>query len=451
MKRGLLWKLYAIVGVGTVVLLYLLSFLSAYTQERLSYLSEAHQHQLDAYAQKAQRFYMDNDSDGLAQWLTHVQQTENTWAAVVKSDLDALAGGELNDYFYQYYGIGRGIQWKLHPWMNQPMMEIDFIDPNVHFLIALPERMRPGIFEYLELTHWAMKIVLPLLLLMAIALLLYRHISAPLRQLKDATRAFSEGRFDVRVRKLMGNRSDEFTELALTFDKMAKRISELITSQRQLIADLSHELRTPLARLDMALEKLKVGEAIDHDKAIVRVERESIEIRKLVEDTLTLAWLENERPALREEDLDLVDLIDVVIEDARFEFPDRTIKTQLPDRAPLPKSNHRALGQALENIVRNGMRYTPAGATLEVSLSANSNSYQIDIKDQGPGVPEAQLEKIFQPFYRVDNARSGEDSGFGLGLALAKRQVLAIGGEIQPNNRLPKGLMMTITLPRPAK
>lgn len=448
MKRGLLWKLCAIVGVGTVVLLYLLSFLSAYTQERLSYLSETHQHQLDAYAQKAQRLYIANDSDGLAQWLTHIQQTENTWAAVVKSDLHALAGGELNEYFYQYYGIGRGIQWKLHPWMDQPMMEIDFIDPNVHFLIALPDRMRPGIFKYLELTHWAMKIVLPLLLLMAIALLLYRHISAPLRQLKDATRAFSDGRFDVRVRQLMGNRSDEFTELAVTFDKMAERISELITSQRQLIADLSHELRTPLARLDIALEKLKCGESIDQEKAIHRVERESAEIRKLVEDTLTLAWLENERPTLREESLDLVDLIDVVVEDARFEFPDRVIATHLPNCAPLPKSNHRALGQALENIVRNGMRYTPPGSSLEISLSVETDHYRIDIGDQGPGVPEEHLERIFQPFYRVDKARSGDDSGFGLGLALAKRQVLAIGGEIRAGNQPPKGLMITISLPR---
>ncbi len=249
----------------------------------------------------------------------------------------------------------------------------------------------------------------------------------------------------------MGSRSDEFTELAITFDKMTERISELITSQRQLISDLSHELRTPLARLDIALEKLKSGKVIDldQDQAIHRVERESAEIRKLVEDTLTLAWLENERPSLQQEDLDLVDLIDVVTEDARFEFPDRTIKTHLPDRAPLPKSNHRALGQALENIIRNGMRYTPAGSSLEVCLSETPNNYRIDIKDQGPGIPEAHLEKIFQPFYRVDSARSGEDSGYGLGLALAKRQVFAIGGELRANNQLPKGLMMTITLPRP--
>ncbi len=455
MKRSLLWKLCAIVGLGTVALLYLFSYLNALTQEQMSYVAEAHQQELSAYAEQAEQLYLSNDSEGLKQWLEHIQNHEKTWAAVVKTDINTLAGGELDEYFYQYYGIGRGIQWMLHPWMDQPMMEIDFSEVNVHFLIRLPDRMRPEMFQYMGVTHLALKIVIPLILLTAIAFLLYRHINSPLRQLKDATRSFSEGRFDVRVRERMGNRADEFAGLATTFDLMAERISELITNQRQLISDLSHELRTPLARLDIALDNLKTGKQGEQNSAITRVERESVEIRKLVEDTLTLAWLDNEKPTLQHEHLDLVDLIDVVIEDAQFEFPDRIIETTLPEHAPLPQSNHRALGQALENIIRNAMRYTPAGSAVHVSVESDEKSYQINIADQGPGIPEQHLEKIFQPFYRVDSSR-GEDrdnlhsnshSGFGLGLALAKRQILAVGGEIFAHNHHPRGLVMSIKLP----
>jgi len=447
-KRSLLWKLCLVVGIGAVLLLYLVSQLSTRAQEQMSYLSEEHKQQLSAYAQSAQQLYIENDLEQLAQLMRDIQQREDSWAAVVKSDLQSIAGGELSNKFYQSYGIGRGIQWKLHSWLVKPVMEIDISERNVHFLIQLPDRMRPSIFQYMGFTHLLLHLVLPLILLTAISFMLYLHINSPLRQLQIATRQFSEGRFDVRVRGLMGNRTDELAELASTFDKMAVRISDLITNQRQLISDLSHELRTPLTRLDIAVATLKGGHEPSSDAAIARVERESEEIRKLVEDTLALAWLENERPSLTQEDLDLVDLLDVVVEDARFEFPDRRIESEMPESAPVSHSNHRALGQALENIIRNAMRYTPPGKVVSVLLEAEPNNYQIHIADQGPGVPEQHLEKIFQPFYRLDAARSGDSSGFGLGLALAQRQITAIGGEVVAHNRQPCGLLMSISLPR---
>jgi two-component system sensor histidine kinase PfeS len=147
-------------------------------------------------------------------------------------------------------------------------------------------------------------------------------------------------------------------------------------------------LRTPLARLDIAIDGLhsETGKQAN----LARIETESRRIRKLVDDTLTLAWLENERPQLKQESLDLVDLIDVLAEDARFEFPDRTLDCQLPDSALIENSNHRALGQALENVLRNAMRYTPAGKTVTIALQQQKQQpghYHVAIRDQGPGVP----------------------------------------------------------------
>jgi two-component system sensor histidine kinase PfeS len=269
---------------------------------------------------------------------------------------------------------------------------------------------------------------------------------APLLQLKVATRGFSKGQFDVSAKKLMGNRNDEFSDLAFTFDQMATRIGEQFTSQKQLIADLSHELRTPLTRLDIALEK--ENNLPKPSENIKRIDRESKQIRKLVEDTLTLAWLENEQPKLRQESLELVDLLDVLIEDAKFEFPNKSIISHFPNTAIVENSSHRAAGQALENVLRNAVRYTPVGKTISLFVSEKENEFKIKIIDQGPGVPENLLSTIFKPFFRVDSSRSADSESFGLGLALAERQLAAIRGSIIASNGKNGGLCMLICLPK---
>ena len=253
----------------------------------------------------------------------------------------------------------------------------------------------------------------------------------PLHQMQSATKQFSAGNLNVRATKLMGNRHDEFSELASTFDHMADRIGEQLVSQRQLIADLSHELRTPLTRLDIALAEVErhcQGENIE------RISRESKHIRKLVEDSLTLAWLENERPELQQESLELTDLLDVIVEDASFEFPNVCIESNFPRSALIVNSSHRAAGQAIENVLRNALRYTPQGKCVEVSLTESDKQYHVKIKDQGPGVPEPFLQAIFEPFFRVDKSRERKGNSFGLGLALAKRQLSAIRGQISAYN-----------------
>lgn len=167
-------------------------------------------------------------------------------------------------------------------------------------------------------------------------------------------------------------------------------------------------------------------------------------MRRLVEDALTLSWLETEQPRLRDETLDLTDLLDSILDDARFEYPDRGIETQLPAEAELVGSCHRALGQAIENIVRNALDHTPAGGRVRVQLFSEPQAYRLDIIDEGPGVPSQWLERIFQPFERLSAARSG----FGLALALAQRQVCAIGGRLAARNHEQGGLCMSIWLPR---
>jgi two-component system sensor histidine kinase PfeS len=179
----------------------------------------------------------------------------------------------------------------------------------------------------------------------------------------------------------------------------------------------------------------------------------------LMEDTLTLSWLDTEKPKLNQETVDVTLLLDTIAEDARFEFPKHQLILLSPDSCPLEDTNHRALGQALENMIRNALKYSQEGSEVRVIVQRNGivDELTISIEDQGPGVGREDLENIFKPFFRSDKSRNrtslaGDNSledlgGFGLGLALSKRQITALGGSISAENMQPDGLRMLTRLP----
>ena len=444
MNRRIFWYLCVFIATGIVALFYFIDQVTTQTEEGMSHIAEEHRIQLKAWGKEAENLYLLGDKVALENWLSNLQKQENTWATVAKFDVEQVAGNDLTEQYHVGYNMGRSVDWKIHLYFKtNPVMELPFSKAQTSLLIRLPQRMRPGV--YWSYTDVALQIIIPIILLGLLAYFLYRHIMKPLHQIQSATKQFSAGNLNVRATKLMGNRHDEFSELASAFDHMADRIGEQLVSQRQLIADLSHELRTPLTRLDIALAEVERHCQGDN---IERISRESKHIRKLVEDSLTLAWLENERPELQQESLELTDLLDVIVEDASFEFPNVCIESNLPSSALIDNSSHRAAGQAIENVLRNALRYTPQGKCVEVSLTESDMQYHVKIKDQGPGVPEPLLQAIFEPFFRVDKSRERKGNSFGLGLALAKRQLSAIRGRISANNRDEGGLEMHIVLPK---
>jgi len=445
MSHRLFLKLCLIIATGVVALFYLLNILTSHTEDGMSHLTPTDRQTLTGWGKHAEQLYLAGDKVVLEKWLSELQVKESTWVAIASVDIGHIAGDPLKESFYIGYNLGRNVDWKIHLYFDiNPVMQVPFSDTRVSFLIYLPDRMRPG--TYWQYTQLLMQIVVPAILLLFLSYLLYLYIMKPLMQLQTATRNVSKGNFDVSAKALMGERNDEFSELADTFDQMAAQIGQQINSQRQLIADLSHELRTPLTRLDIALaQERTMAQASEN---ITRIERESKHIRKLVEDTLTLAWLENEKPELQQESLELVDLLDVLIDDANYEFPDRNIERQFPDTALLENSSHRAAGQALENILRNALRYTPPNKTVVVRVISLPSAVEISVIDQGPGVPTQYLTTIFKPFFRLDKSREADSDSFGLGLALAQRQLAAIRAHVTAQHARDGGLCMTVRFPK---
>lgn len=445
MTHRLFLKLCLIIATGVVALFYLLNLLNSHTENNMSYLSNNDKDTITAWGKKAEKLYLANNSVNLDEWINELQIAENTWAGIATYKVNYIVGNTTQEKLYKGFNLGRSVDWKIHLDFSQnPVMEVPFSGKPISFLIKLPSRMRPG--NYLKYTEIIMQIIIPAIILVILSYLLYRYIMEPLGQLQSATRQFSKGKFEVRAQGLMGNRRDEFFELAVTFDNMAIRIGEQFINQKQLIADLSHELRTPLTRLDIALASEKQSN-VDSPN-IKRIKRESKHIRKLVEDSLTLAWLENEKPTLEQESVELIDLLDVLMADAAYEFPDRNINCHFPNSALILNSSHRAAGLAIENILRNALRYTPTGQDVTLTITESSKSFSLYIDDQGPGVPEEFIELIFRPFFRLDKSREENSDSFGLGLALAQRELSAIRTTVCAKNLKQGGLSMIICFPK---
>ena len=451
MKRRLLWKVCGIVATGGLALVISTSLLEKWAERQMSVIAPHHQRTLADWGATAEALYRAGDDAALAAWLEALQAQENTWAAVVTSSVTPVAGGTLSAQFEEGYRLGRLIEWPIHLYFpDNPIMDITFAGGHRHFLITLPQRMRPG--SHLKSVIWLVNGLIPLLTLLAIGWLLYRHISGPLRYLQDATTAIAEGQ--PHANRNLPPRHDELGELMLRFDGMASKTQATITAQRQLLADLSHEIRAPLTRLSLAIEQMKAGAT--SSASLARLEQESQQMRQLVNDALTLAWLTHETPAVGNDTFDLVDLLDALLDDVRFEYPDHRWCVSLPESALLMHSNQRALGQALENLLRNACHYSSAPhevakpPTVTLTLSAGPHSYQLTLRDNGPGVEASQLPHVFTPFYRTAEARQSRPEGTGLGLALALRHIQAVQGGISTRNHPQGGLEHVITLPKNA-
>lgn len=458
-SHTLLIKLFCIIAAGTVALFWAIDLFIHKTEKSMSFIAQEYQQELVEYAEKAEHIYTNDGDAALENWLNTIQKKEQTWAAVVTSTVTTLANGVLSEQFVKGHTLGRSVEWKIHLYFDHnPIMDIPFSDNSARLLIRLPQRMRPGAyFAYADL---GLQVALPFVLLSLLTLVLYRYLMSPLRKLEKATQQFSQGNFDVRINASLGDRNDELTALGDNFDHMADLTSKLIVSQRQLLSDLSHELRTPLTRIDMAIDFVEQG--IDPNTALARLRYESSNMRYLVEDTLTLGWLNTEMPKCKGEIFDLSELVSVICEDARFEYPDQVVIQKGLEQA-LITSSQQGLSQAIENVIRNALHHTPPHKQVIVSLVSQHNLFTLHIQDDGTGVPEDLVEDIFKPFFQVDKSRVVSDvdrppasakghRGFGLGLALAQRQIEAVNGVIKAQNHYTHtgqiaGLKITIDLP----
>ena len=292
---------------------------------------------------------------------------------------------------------------------------------------------------------WAIQIIAALIFSASLA----AYVTWPIDRLRRGFHDLSQGRLGVRLAPGMGRRRDEIADLAKDFDAMAERLQQLVASRDRLLHDVSHELRSPLARMSVALGLARQNPERTPE-ALERIEAEGGRLNAIVGDLLSLSRAE---AGVRGGDVffDVAGLLEVICADARFEAEPRKVGVELkiaealsdPATAPLVAGAPELIRRALENVIRNALRYGPEGSSVEVDADVREGEIVIEVRDHGPGADAALRASMFDPFVKGADGSSGA----GLGLAIARRALAAHGGKVEALAPDGGGLLVRIRLP----
>lgn len=442
-----LWFLAAIaLMVGVVVFLNW----TVQTEPVVSRWRISLRNQTNIYSETAGQIYAQQGEPALNEFLNRVRKLETI------SEVDLI--GE-NGKVWPSDGVNTAAYADLvAKALNSDTVEIDNTNENA---LSARQLKLPNGERYVLIIGWERPRMTPFfgesplryvryggLLLTAFLLcwILARYLSSPIGKLRQATQKLADGDLSARVADEVGNRRDELASLAKDFDLMAERIESLITSQQRLSRDVSHELRSPLARMNVALEIAKQKMNGEAAPQIARIEAESQRLNDMISRLLTLSKLETGSKDFERRELNFMSLVEQVAADADFEASAKGRSVQVVAAVPCKVvGSDTLIRSAVENVLRNAVRYTREGTKVEVSLSNGSGRARLTIVDHGGGVPEAELANLFRPFYRVGEARDRGSGGTGLGLAIAEQAIIAHKGSIAASNT-EDGLKVDIVL-----
>jgi two-component system, OmpR family, sensor kinase len=323
-------------------------------------------------------------------------------------------------------------------------MALDGYDKAGAYLVYIPRFPPPP----LDLIVWALGIAFVATAIASV--LLGRSFAQPLQRLSATARSFGAGDLTARANL---KRRDEFGQLSDSFDEMAGRVSLLVRSQQELLANVSHELRTPLARIRVALDLAAEGDAAEAREALAEIAEDMAELERLVGDVLQNARLDlatgraGSQPPLRPASVDVGALLDKAAARFRATYPQRVLELRL--QTPLPEliADAVMLRRAIDNLLDNARKYSDAERPISVAARAIDGSIEILVEDRGIGIAVADLQSVATPFFRTDRSRARRSGGLGLGLSLARRIVEAHGGQLTVESQLGAGTRIRITLP----
>lgn len=282
-----------------------------------------------------------------------------------------------------------------------------------------------------------------LLISLVVIQLLAHGMVLPLREMVAATRAMANGDYGQRV---TATAQDEVGSLARSFNTMASQLEGVELQRRELVANVSHELRTPIAALRARLENLADGvEALD-DEAVAAMLRATERLSRLVDQLLELSQFESGAVRIVREPFSLAE----AVEDAANEVGPVNSGVRIVaevDARLVGVGDRERIHEVLTNLLTNAVRHSPAGGEVKVRGAPTQAGVQVEVLDEGSGVGSADIERIFERFYRVDAARTAGAGGAGLGLAIARSIIDLHGGRIRAERRVPTGCRIVFDLP----
>ncbi len=319
-------------------------------------------------------------------------------------------------------------------------------DGTAYTVLLVPRR--PSIFGALSLPGISLRILCIALAVSAFtSWWLAQHLSAPIRRIQEGARALADESLDVRVSAGLEDRKDELAVLARDFDAMADRLRANRSAITRLLRDISHELRSPLARMRLGVGLARQPSA-DLTRQLDRLEREIERLDALISQVLKLAKLTGTNVPFEREAFDVDEVIEEVVRDANFEGEAKGCRVETHGSArTLINGNRDLLRSAIENVLRNAVRYSPEGAPVDVAVQKGETGLTVSVRDRGPGVPVAELERIFEPFYRVAESRDRDSGGEGIGLAITSQVMKAHGGTARAETLAEGGFEVRLSFP----
>ena len=293
------------------------------------------------------------------------------------------------------------------------------------------------------------RVLLATALGLAMVQFLARGMTSPLRAMADAASEMAKGDYERRVH---ASSRDEVGDLARAFNAMAAELAGVERMRRDLVANVSHELRTPIGALQALLENLVDGVEPPDPAALRTALAQTERLGRLVEQLLDLSRLESGGLALERTRFPLRPMLEQVtreceLGDAFGEHPVWLKVCVQPGELEADADAER-VHQVVANLLDNAVRHSPPDGRVWLSAHSTDGRTTIEVADEGPGIPPHELERVFERFYRTDDARSARDGGSGLGLAIARWIVDAHGGAIRAESREPHGCRMVVELPR---
>ncbi len=326
---------------------------------------------------------------------------------------------------------------------------VQITSPSASYQLFIAYRVKQRNEFYKLLWHMpeSLKLLLAAFITIIPCWLVARNLSIPISKLRNSSHALASGNLSHRIDKI-ALRHDEIGDLARDFNHMAEKLETQFDLHKRLLGDVSHELRTPLTRLELALA-LAIKNPADCEKQLNRIESEIHKLDEMISNVLRLARLESEDLDLDAESQDLPLLISRILKSAELEAEQKQIKLNacLSEHCEI-FADAMLLNTAFENIIRNAIKYSPEKSVISIDLSQDKDAVEVRVTDNGPGVAESEIDKIFTPFYRVAKARDRHTGGTGLGLAIAQKAINRHQGSISAKNIKPSGLEVCIRLPK---
>ncbi|KTD30663.1 MULTISPECIES: two-component system sensor histidine kinase CpxA [Legionella] len=447
--RSLYWKIFLSFWLATILIIITTAWVTSEIAQKSS-IPARERVFMDSYASAAVATFESGRHGALEKWLDQMGESREMNLYLLTSTGEIIGDPVPPDVVKQIAANLEELDDGLLKFGDIIVShEILSTSGRAYRLVAVSEK---PLAHFVEIP-WAgltLRLLIAIIISGLICYFLSIYLTKPLRSLRLAAKSIATGKLNTRVGRFKGHRRDEIAELSGEFDRMAEQLEGIMNSKERLLQDISHELRSPLARLQIAIElgRNKANHAAEAE--FCRMEIECLRLNTLIGEILEFARLDKLSTHLNKTLVNLPDLLKRIIADANFEVSKgKPVVVLHHSHSSELFLDERLIHRAIENIIRNALRYSAPDPQIDVKLyPAESNTeIYIDIEDNGPGVPEEQLAKIFNPFYRVDTSREKKTGGYGLGLSIAQQAIKLHHGEIHAFNRKNGGLLVRISLP----